>query len=115
MTPQQERRALLRELREIARDYPDGGSADVMADRRRAIVNRLDELRQKSPRNAADARRRPGDATDNELAAAGKLQRAAAALGPDRDRARAHRRRQDTTQRRPQLQRQPEYDFAVDI
>jgi hypothetical protein len=27
-----------------------GGPADVMADRRRAIVNRLDELRQKSPR-----------------------------------------------------------------
>jgi hypothetical protein len=49
MTPQQERRALLRELREIERDYADGGPADVIADRRRAIVNRLDELRQKSP------------------------------------------------------------------
>jgi hypothetical protein len=31
-------------LREIDRDYPDGGPADVMADRHRAIVNRLDEL-----------------------------------------------------------------------
>jgi len=46
---------------EIERDYPDGGPADVMADRRRAIVNRLDELRRKSPRKAADARRWPGD------------------------------------------------------
>jgi hypothetical protein len=48
MTPQKERRALLRELREIDRDYPDGGPADVMADRRRAISNRLDELRPKA-------------------------------------------------------------------
>jgi hypothetical protein len=61
MTPQEERRALRRELREIERDYPDGGPADVMADRRRAIVNRLDKLCQKSLRKAADARRRPGD------------------------------------------------------
>jgi hypothetical protein len=40
-----ERRALFRELGEIERDYPDGGPADVMADRRREICNRLDELR----------------------------------------------------------------------
>ena len=33
-----------RKLREIERDYPDGGPADVMADRRRAIASRPDEI-----------------------------------------------------------------------